>query len=206
MYCDSNLDPRSNLLYSTFHISDLEQKYSKSLIEVRILRAKQIPLEILRQSKTAKNEEIIPFTFTYSPNNPNVFPIIKQSFDNFQYSKTMSHIFQRKKLVKSMSQAPNLGRLLCRSKFESQRKNHEVKNYGKNCVTYPYLLKASLYQYKRGKKTFLLKNSFNCESSNLSYLPRMQRRICRKSGLSSERVNKYLQAPYKTAAIATNGS
>ena len=68
-----------------------------------------MPLEILRQQKTSKNEEIIPFTITYNANNPNVFPIIKQSFDNFQYSKTMSNIFQRKKLVKSMSQAPNLG-------------------------------------------------------------------------------------------------
>ena len=95
----------------------LEQKYPKSLIEDSILRAKEIPLEILRQPKTAKNEEIIPFTFTYNPNNSNVFPIIKQSFDNFQYSK-MSNIFQRKKLVKSMSQAPNLGSLHCRSKFE----------------------------------------------------------------------------------------
>ena len=66
----------------------LEQKYPKSLIKASILRAKEIPLEILRQPKTAKNEEIIPFTFTYSPNNPNVFPIIKQSFDNFQYCKT----------------------------------------------------------------------------------------------------------------------
>ena len=94
----------------------LEQKYPKSLIEARILRAKEIPLEILRQPKIAKNEEIIPFTTTYNPNNPNIFPIIKQNFENFQYSKTMSSIFQRK-LVKSMSQAPNLGRLLSRSKF-----------------------------------------------------------------------------------------
>ena len=99
--------------------------------------------------------------------NPNIFPIIKQSFDNFQYSKTMSHIFQMKKLVKSMSQAPNPGRLLCRSKFELQRKSHEVKNCGKNYVTCPYLLKASLYQFKEVQKTFLLKNSFNYESSNL---------------------------------------
>ena len=45
----------------------LEQKYPKSLIEASILRAKEIPLEILRQPKTAKNEEIIPFTFTYNP-------------------------------------------------------------------------------------------------------------------------------------------
>ena len=82
----------------------------------------------------------------------------------------MSGIFQRKKLVKSMSQAPNLGRLLCRSKFESQHKNHEVKNCGKNSTSCPYLLKASLYQFKRVKKTFLLENSFNCESSNLIYV------------------------------------
>ena len=46
----------------------------------------------------------------------------------------MSNIFQRKKLVKSMTQASSLGRLLCRSKFESQHKNHEVKKYG-NCGT-----------------------------------------------------------------------
>ena len=119
------------------------------------MRAKETLLDIMRQPKTAKNEEIIPFILTYNPNNPNVCPKIKQSFDNFQYSKTMYNIFQRKKLVKSIIQAPNLGRLLCRSKFESQHKNHEVKNCGKNCISFPYLLKASLYQFKRVKTTFL---------------------------------------------------
>ena len=108
----------------------LEQKYPKSLIKASILRAKEIPVEILRQPKTAINEEIIPFTFTHNPNNPNVFPIIKQ-------------------IVKSMKQAPNPGRLLCRSKFESQHKNHEVKSCGKNCVSCPYLLNAPLYQFKQ---------------------------------------------------------
>ena len=89
-----------------------------------------------------------------------------QTFNNFQYSKTMSSIFHRKKLVKSMSQGPNLGRLLCRSKFESLHKNPNVKN----CVSCPYLLKASLYQLKRVIKTFLLKSSFKSESSNLIYV------------------------------------
>ena len=144
----------------------LEQKYPKSLIEATILRTKEIPL--LRQPKTAKNEKIIHF-YIQSQQSKH-FSIIKQRFDNFQYSKTMSNIFQRKKLAKSMSQAPNLGRLLCMSKFESQYKNHEVKNCGKNCVSCPYLLKASLHQFKRVKKTVLLKNSFNCESSNLIYV------------------------------------
>ena len=106
----------------------------------------------------------------------------------------MSNIFQSKKLVKSMSQVPNLGRLLCRSKFESQHKNHEVKNCGKNCVSCPYLLQSSLYQFKRVNKTFLQKNSFNYESSNLCcHLPRMQRRIYRRKKLSIESANKYLQ-------------
>ena len=82
------------------------------LTEASILRDKEIPLEVLAQPETTKSEEIIPFTMTYNPKNPDVFPIIKQKFDKFQYSKTISNIFQRKKLVKSLRQAPKLGRLL----------------------------------------------------------------------------------------------
>ena len=128
----------------------LEQSDPKSLIEASILRAKEIPLEILRQPKTAKNEEIIPFIVTYNPINSNIFSVIKQSFDNFQYSKTMPNIFQRKRLIKSMSHAPNLGRLLCWSKFKPQQYR------GMNCISCPYLLKGCLYQFKRVNKTFLL--------------------------------------------------
>ena len=82
------------------------------LTEASILRDKAIPLEVLTQLGTTKSEEVIPFTMTCNPENSNVFPIIKQKFDKFQYSKTMSNIFQRKKLVKSLRQAPKLGRLL----------------------------------------------------------------------------------------------
>ena len=45
-----------------------------------------------------------------------------------------------------------------------------MKICGKNFVSCPYLVKASLYQFKLVKKTFLLKNSYNCESSNLIYI------------------------------------
>ena len=96
-----------------------------------------------------------------------------------------------------MSQAPNLGRLLCRSKFESQHKNHEVRNCEKNCVSCPYILKASLYQFKRVKKTFLLKNCFNCGSSNLIYVVICQRfkveYIGERDCLVKERINIYRQ-------------
>ena len=92
-----------------------------------------------------------------------------------------------------MNQAPNVGR----SKFESQHKNHDVKNCGKNCVSCPYLLKASLYQFKRVKKTFLLKNSLNCESSNLVYVVICQgckeEYIGETGFLVKERMNIYRQ-------------
>ena len=121
----------------------------------------------------------------------------------------MSNIFQKKKLVKSMSQTPNLGRFICRPKFESQRKNGEVKNSRKNFVSCPYLLKTSLYQYKRVNRTFLLKSPCNCESSNLIYVVICQG--CKEESIgemdcSSKTENKYSQTTYKTATISKIGS
>ena len=120
----------------------------------------------------------------------------------------MPNIFQRKELVKSMSQAPNIDRLLCGSKFESQQKSHEVKICGKNFVSCSYLLKASLYHFKRINKTFLLKKSFNYGSSNLIYVFICKRckEKYRKNRLPCEIANKYSQILYKTAAIPTIGS
>ena len=133
-------------------------------MKVSILRAKEITLDVLRKPKTNSNEKITPFTITYDPNNPNVFLIIKQSFDNFSYSKIISNIFKRKILVKSMSEVPNLGMLLCRSKFDSQLKNLKAKKLER--IASASLLKASLYQFKGVNQIYLLKNSFNCESFN----------------------------------------
>ena len=42
----------------------LEQKYPKSLTEASLLKAEEITLKVLRQPKTTKTEEIIPFTAT----------------------------------------------------------------------------------------------------------------------------------------------
>ena len=37
---------------------------------------KKMLLELLSQPKATKNQEIIPFTITYNPKNPNVLPKI----------------------------------------------------------------------------------------------------------------------------------
>ena len=69
----------------------LEQKYRTSLIEGSILKAEKLPFEVLRQSKTTKNQKIILFNTTYNLNNRNFFPVIKQSFDNLQYFNPIHH-------------------------------------------------------------------------------------------------------------------
>ena len=61
----------------------LKQKYPASLIEASIKKAKEIPLEVLRQRTTIENEKIIFVTTPHNPNNSNIFSITKQSLDNF---------------------------------------------------------------------------------------------------------------------------
>ena len=108
------------------------------------------------------------FTMTYNLRSPNVFLLVKEIFDNFQYSKTMTNICQKKKPIKSMNQTPNLGMFFCMSKLEWQQENQKVENCGKSWLSCPFLL-ASLYHFRRVNKTFILKNSMNCQSSNLIY-------------------------------------
>ena len=132
-----------------------KQKYPIALIENSIKRALQDPSDELRKPKEKGREEIIPLVSTHNPNNPNIFPIITQTFEtSFQHSKTMSNVFNGKKLINSMRQAPNLERLLCKSKFMPVEEHFHVNSCGKNCVCCPYLLKASSYLFKRMNKVF----------------------------------------------------
>ena len=69
----------------------------------------------------------------------------------------MSNVFNGKKLIISMRQAPNLERLLCKSKFMLVEEHFHVNSCGKICVCCPYLLKASSYLFKRVNKIIFLK-------------------------------------------------
>ena len=147
-----------------------KQHYPKSLIESGIKRALEIPIEQLRESKPTKEEDTLTFISTFNPNNPNVFPIIRQCFNNLSYSKSMSKVTEKKTLINSKRQAPNLQRLLCKSNFHSTEVAYQTKHCGKNCVCCPYLLTDSSYKFKRVNKTFNLKTNFDCESKNLIYV------------------------------------
>ena len=92
----------------------------------------------------------------------------------------MPNVFKGRKLINSLRQAPNLERLLCKSKFMPVEERCHVNSCGKNCVCCPYLLKVSSYLFKRVNKVFFLKNNFNCESRKpylCRYLSRLPRRV-----------------------------
>ena len=50
-----------------------QQKHSIALIENNIKRASQIQLNELRKPKEKGADDVIPFTSTHNPNNPNIF-------------------------------------------------------------------------------------------------------------------------------------
>ena len=77
-----------------------QQKYPIALIENSIRRALQIPLHKLRKPKEKVAEEIIHFLSTQNPNNCNIFPVIRQIFEDFQHYKTMFNVFSGKKTKK----------------------------------------------------------------------------------------------------------
>ena len=72
----------------------LVQTYPRPLMEASILKAKEITVKVLKQPKTTKNEENLPFTTTY---NPYSFPKIKQTISSIL--KQCSAFFRRRNLL-----------------------------------------------------------------------------------------------------------
>ena len=75
------------------------QKYPKMVVEKRIEKALAVPQEQLTSEKLKKKDDILPFISTYNPNNPNVFPKVREIDRNLQTSKTLSKKFAKHKLI-----------------------------------------------------------------------------------------------------------
>ena len=67
-------------------------------------------------------DDILPFISTYNPNNPNVFPKIREIHRNLQSSKTLGEIFTKRKSIHCIRQPSNLKRLNQLSKQQNAKK------------------------------------------------------------------------------------
>ena len=63
------------------------QKYPNMVVEKGIEKALAIPQEQLRNEKLKKKDYILPFISIYNPNNPNVFPKVREYIEYIETSK-----------------------------------------------------------------------------------------------------------------------
>ena len=77
--------------------------------------------EDLLQSKQQTPKNIIPFTTTSNPRNPDIFTIIKPNMAILQNDDKMKNVLQ-KNPIKSYRQPKNLKKLITRAKSEGKTK------------------------------------------------------------------------------------
>ena len=94
------------------------RKYPKMVVEKGIEKAIAIPQEQLRSEKLRKKDGILPFISTHNPNNPNMFPKVREIYGNLQTSETLGKIFAKHKLIDCNRQPFNLKRLLFNQTFQ----------------------------------------------------------------------------------------
>ena len=124
------------------------QKYPKMVVEKGIEKALAIPQKQLRSEKLKKKDDILPFISTYNPNNPNVFPKVREIYRNLQTSKTLSEISAKHKLIDCKRQPSNLKRLLCSSNFSRNKPTFKTAKCRRSCFCCDYIIEAELFKCK----------------------------------------------------------
>ena len=99
-----------------------------------------IPLWTLRSPKTNTNKRVLSFISTYNPNKPNLFSIIKQTFDNLQATKSTKETFKKYFQINTERQASNLDKILCPSKFTSPLKNNFISQLSVAKIVFPVII------------------------------------------------------------------
>ena len=79
------------------------QEYPTKIIEAGIKKALSIPQEQLRQKSTKTTKHTLPFISTHSPNNAQVFNIIKSSVDYLKANKVPGFNIELKVIQKPAS-------------------------------------------------------------------------------------------------------
>ena len=148
----------------------LEHHYPERIIKAGINKALKIPQNELRNVKEQEKKKILPFMSTFNPDNPKAFPIIKQTLENLKTSDRMRNALKKVKFINCKRQAPNLGRILCKSSFSLSNSISGVKNCGKSFVCCQYIREGIEHIFKTVDKKFEIRMPFNCESKNLIYV------------------------------------
>ena len=82
----------------------------------------------------------------------------------------MRNALKKFKFINCKRQAPNLGRILCKSPFSPSNSISGVKNCGKSFACCKYIKESIEHTFKTVDKKFEIRILFNCKSKNLIYV------------------------------------
>ena len=109
--------------------------------------------------KIEHNDDILPIISSNNPNNSNVFPKVRQIYENFQISKTLGKIFLKHKLVDCERETSNLKRLLCSSNISTKKPTFKKAKCWKSCLCYDYIIEGELCKFNNRQQLFILKSN-----------------------------------------------
>ena len=145
------------------------QNYPKPLIEAGIKKPKEENRETLRQPRQKPKEKLLPFTTSYNPRNPDIFPIIKANIPLLKIDDRMKTILENHSIIKSHWQPKNLKEILTKAKFEDQSNNVSAKISkcgSPKCGICNNIIVGNKFRFKNGP-LFEVKINMDCSSKKM---------------------------------------
>ena len=149
--------------------------YPKGLVNNQISKFKHKDVNFLR-NKVAheKSDSLLVYIQKHNPKNPYVYNYLRNAFNSLISMPKYSEIFKNTKLIKSVRQPPNLGRMLQKHDiFIDNTPNGVLKCNQKVCGTCDYLLETDTVHFHNMetnvKTVFKILRPFSCLSKNLIY-------------------------------------
>lgn len=149
--------------------------YPRDLINTKINEFCHQDTQVLRNKVIhEKSDQLLVFIQNHNPKDPYVFNYLRNAFNSLKMIGRYAEIFKNTKLIKSVRQPPNLGRLLQKHDItKSSIPNGCVKCNKSNCGTCSYILNTDTVQFNniftRVKTNFNLTRPFSCTSKNVIY-------------------------------------
>jgi hypothetical protein len=140
--------------------------YPQKLTTDAIIRAKTEKPNTDTQNRT----EFINYITTFNPNNTDLFPCIKDSFEFLKINDDTKEIFKNRNVRKCNKQAKNLKSYLTRAEFTEEIKQFKVTKCNRaRCKTCPILIEGTNFNFENGTHAFINEN-MTCTSQNVLYV------------------------------------
>ena len=149
--------------------------YPKGLVNNQIKKFKYKDIDFLRNKVVyEKSDNLLVYVQNHNPKNPHVYNYLRNAFISLTSINKYSEIFKNTRLIKSVRQPPNLGRMLQKHNiFIENTPNGVFKCKQKICGTCDYILETDVVNFHNVatnvRTNFNILRPFNCMSKDLIY-------------------------------------